>query len=62
MLTTLWIYLFVGTIIGFFIEYTIRWTGSDISWSERFWLISVWPIMVLIFVYYFLRSLFGIDD
>ena len=55
-------YLLIGTLVGLIIEYTIRWTGDDVNGYERFWLISVWPIMVLIFVYYFLRSLFGIDD
>lgn len=62
MLNTIWIYLLIGTIIGLVIEYTIRWTGNEVNGIERFWLITIWPLMVLIFVYYFLRSLFGIDD
>ena len=62
MLNIIWIYLLIGTIVGLFIEYTIRWTGDEVNGIERFWLITIWPLMVLIFVYYFLRSLFGIDD
>ena len=55
-------YLLVGTVIGLILENTIRWTGEDVNGIERFWLITVWPLMVLIFIFYFLRSLFGIDD
>mgnify|MGYP003348276665 CR=1 FL=1 len=62
MLNIIWIYLLIGTIVGLFIEYTIRWTGDEVNGIERFWLITIWPLMVLIFVYYFFRSLFGIDD
>jgi len=62
MLNTIWIYLLIGTIVGLVIEYIIRWTDNEVNGIERFWLITVWPLMVLIFVYYFLRSLFGIDD
>jgi FtsH-binding integral membrane protein len=62
MWTLFWIYLFIGTIVGLIIESTIRWTGEDVNGIERFWLITVWPLMVLIFIFYFLRSLFGIDD
>ena len=62
MWTILWIYLFIGTIVGLTLESTIRWTGEDVNGIERFWLITVWPLMVLIFIFYFLKSLFGIDD
>lgn len=56
------LYLLVGTIVGFFLERTIRWTGESISGIERFWLITCWPFMILIFMYYFLVGMFGSDD
>ena len=62
MLNTIWIYLLIGTIVGLVIEYTIRWTGNEVNGIERFWLITIWPLMVLIFVFYFLKGLFDIDD
>jgi len=63
MLFYLWIYLFIGTIVGLFIETTIRMNGESVDMSERFWMISVWPLMLSIFLYYFFKHLFfNIDD
>ena len=63
MWTILWIYLFIGTIVGFFIETTIRMDGETVSMSERFWMITVWPLMLSIFLYYFFKHMFfNIDD
>lgn len=56
------LYLLVGTIVGFLLERTIRWTGEEISGIERFWLITGWPLMLLVFVYYFIVGIFGSDD
>jgi len=56
------LYLLFGTIIGFFLERTIRWTGEGVSGVERFWLITLWPIMILAFIYYFFVGLFGSDE
>ena len=62
MLNILWIYLFIGTIVGLFLETMIRMDNNYVSMYERFWVITLWPLMLMIFIYYFLRSLFGIDD
>lgn len=63
MWTILWIYLFIGTIVGLFIETTIRMDGESINMSERFWVITIWPLMLSIFLYYFFKHIFfNIDD
>ena len=56
------LYLLVGTSVGFFLERMIRWVEEDVSGIERFWLITCWPLMILIFMYYFLVGIFGSDD
>jgi len=55
-------YLLIGTTIGFILERTIRWTGEGVSSIERFWLITLWPIIILVLVYYFFVGLFGSDE
>ena len=63
MLFYLWIYFFIGTIVGLFIETTIRMDGESVNMSERFWMITVWPLMLSIFLYYFFKHLFfNLDD
>ena len=63
MWTILWIYLFIGTIVGLFIETTIRMDGESVNMSERFWVITIWPLMLSIFLYYFFKHIFfNIDD
>jgi len=63
MWTILWLYLFIGTIVGLFIETTIRMDGESVNMSERFWVITIWPLMLSIFLYYFFKHIFfNIDD
>lgn len=63
MWTILWIYFFIGTIVGLFIETTIRMDNQSVSMSERFWIVTVWPLMLSIFLYYFFKYIFfNIDD
>jgi len=63
MWTILWLYLFIGTIVGLFLETTIRIEGQSVNMSERFWMITVWPLMLSIFLYYFFKHIFfNIDD
>jgi len=50
-------YLLVGVVIGFLLEHTIRWTGSSVSFGERLWMITLWPIMIVVFVVYFIKGL-----
>jgi len=63
MWTILWLYLFIGTIVGLFLETTIRIEGQSVNMSERFWMITVWPLMLSIFLYYFFKHIFfNMDD
>ena len=63
MWTILWIYFFIGTIVGLFLETTIRMSSQSVNMSERFWFITLWPLMILIFLYYFFKHIFfNIDD
>jgi len=63
MLNILWIYLFIGTIVGLLLETMVRMSYNSVNMYERFWLITLWPLMLLIFLYYFFKHLFfNIDD
>ena len=63
MLHILWVYLFIGTIVGLFLETMIRMDNNYVNMYERFWVITLWPLMLMIFIYYFLKHLFfNIDD
>jgi len=56
------LYLLVGTIIGFLMEEMFRWVDEDVSGIERFWLVTLWPLMILIFIYYLLVGIFDSND
>ena len=43
--------------MAFILESIIRWNGDDVGGWERFSLIVAWPIMVCIFVFYFIKGL-----
>lgn len=63
MLNILWIYLFIGMIVGLLLETMVRMSYNSVNMYERFWLITLWPLMLLIFLYYFFKHLFfNIDD
>jgi uncharacterized protein YacL len=63
MLHIFWLYLFIGTIVGLLLETMVRMSYNSVNVYERFWLITLWPIMLLIFLYYFFKHLFfNIDD
>ena len=56
-------YLFIGTIVGLMLETVIRMRYDTVKPIERFWLIVLWPLMLMIFMYYFFKHLFfNIDD
>ena len=52
-------YLLVGLVIAFVLEHVIRWTDQDVSHIERFQMIVLWPIMTIVFIYNFLKGMFG---
>jgi len=51
-------YLIIGLIVAFILEHIIRWTGNDVTFWERIWMISLWPIMTIVFVYNFVKGFF----
>lgn len=50
-------YLLAGVIIAFVLEYIIRIMGNDVSGKERYSMIVLWPIMTIIFIYYFIKGI-----
>lgn len=53
------IYLLVGTIMGFILESIVRSTGEEeVNMRERFSLIVLWPFMVMVFIYSFIKGFF----
>ena len=49
-------YLLAGTVVGFFLEKAVVSTGESLGGVERASVIILWPIMLTIFVYYFLTA------
>ena len=54
-------YLLAGVIIGFLIEHVIRWAGDNVDFGERIQMIMLWPIVLVVFVYHFIKGLLGHD-
>jgi len=52
-------YLIIGLVISFGIEHVIRWTGQDVTFLERIWMITLWPVMTIVFIYNFVKGLLG---
>lgn len=52
-------YLLVGTIVSFLLENTIRSAQMDVTFGERLWMITLWPVMVVVFIYNFFKGFFG---
>ena len=51
------LYLLIGTIVGFFIELSIRMNRDSISGGGRIALIALWPIMLVFYIYHVVRGL-----
>ena len=53
------IYLLAGTIVGFGLEIIVRaFTDEEVNGWERLSLITLWPIMVIIFLYNLIKGFF----
>ena len=52
-------YLLVGTIVSFLLEHTIRSVQMDVTFGERLWMITLWPVMVVVFIYNFVKGFLG---
>ena len=56
------LYFLIGVVVGLLLELVIRkYTEFEIKPSERFFLITAWPIMALIFIYNFINGISGKD-
>ena len=58
MFTNVLLYLLAGTLVGFLLEAAVRLTGGELSGGERVAVITLWPLMALLFVINFIRGFF----
>jgi len=50
-------YLLIGIVVGLLLELVIqKYTEFKLKPLERFFLITVWPVMALIFIYNFITA------
>jgi len=59
MINLLLYYMLAGTAVAFLLETTVRNIGETVSWGERLALITLWPIMLVWFLFNFLKGFFG---
>ena len=52
------LYLLAGTIVGFTLELLIRWTNGNVNLGERIAIITLWPLMILVFLFNFIKGFF----
>lgn len=52
------LYLLVGTIIGFVLEALIRWTDGNVNLGERIAIITLWPLMIVVFLFNLIKGFF----
>ena len=52
-------YLLVGVAVGFILELILRWTEQEVTPLERVTMITAWPLMAFVFVYNFIKGMFG---
>jgi len=51
-------YLLAGTVVAFGLEVVVRAAGFEVSLGERAALITLWPLMLVIFLFNFIKGLF----
>ena len=51
-------YLLAGTAVAFGLEVVVRAASFEVSLGERVALITLWPLMLVIFLFNFIRGLF----
>ena len=52
------LYLLIGTIIGFVLEALIRWTNDNVNLGERIAIITLWPLMIVVFLFNLIKGMF----
>jgi hypothetical protein len=58
MLHLILYYLLAGTAVAFALEIVVRAAGFEVSLGERAALITLWPLMLLVFLFNFIKGLF----
>ena len=52
-------YFIIGAVVGFLLELAMSvTTGDKVNWGERITIITLWPIMGILFIVNFIRGLF----
>ena len=52
-------YFIVGLVVGFLLEFVMSvTTGDRVNWGERIVIITLWPIMGILFIVNFIRGFF----
>jgi flagellar biosynthesis protein FliQ len=49
-------YLLIGLVVAFLLEHLIRWANETVTFGERLWSIILWPIMVVVFIYNYIKG------
>ena len=47
----------LGVTIGALIQWAIEWTDQEVTAWEAIAMVTAWPIMVTLFIYYFIQGL-----
>lgn len=52
-------YIFIGVALNFLYDLAVNHTGNEnrFTMTERFITTLIWPIMLLIFIYHFIKSM-----
>jgi hypothetical protein len=50
-------YFLAGLVMCFLLELVVRKTGDFFTKTDRFFVITLWPIAILVFVYYFIKGM-----
>jgi hypothetical protein len=52
-------YFIIGVVVGFLLELAMSvTTGDKVNWGERILIITLWPLMSILFVVNFIKGLF----
>ena len=54
-------YLLAGLVTAFLIEQVIRFTDQTVNGWERYSMIVFWPLILVVFIFYFIKGLLSND-
>ena len=55
-------YLLAGLVTAFLIEQVIRFTDQTVNGWERYFMIVFWPLILVVFIFYFIKGLLNGED